>query len=461
MKIISGKQYEKMQSELTENKTAIQELVGQKNQMMLSVNRLIDYYEKEYTGNKYNKYDDAVEAIDEKYRGIAQWGTVLTGNIIDLRAAFVIMNGLKIRKKSNLPEDKSNNVDETLEWIENFLDYNEINGIMIYQLASEAEIEGKIALWIRTEKESDYPTIRFISYTNKKYDIQTSKNDYLDYEKITWKDKSGKNNQLSSEYFVYNKFGGRITDPNEACPVVMRCLTQIDDVDKAMTDWRMINNLFAAPIAHIDTETPAQATAIKDQLLGKSQQAGEINWKLRKLLITSGTKYSLVSPSMGGVDSLEKEITAKVKLISGTAAIPIHYLGLLDLLKNRATGENTREMIIAGTKKPREIWKSTWREVINKSIAAVNAGKQKYSDNRKLNPDCYEIEIPAYTNEQWDHIEKVLMPLYLANGISARHLLSQIPDVDVESEIAEIEENADAKMPETGIPNNQDDLTNE
>jgi len=415
-----------------------------KHDMILTVNQLQERYEdKNYTGNRYQDYDTAVKELDSKYRAKSQWGCTLTGNIIDLRAAFIIMQGLKIAKIEG-----EQDAEETVKWIEGFLRYNEIDGIMIYQLASEAELEGKIALWINM-KEGDYPSVRFISYVNKKYKIETAPNDYLDYKQIKWKkDNESKWTKVQAPDFVYNKFGGRMYDANDAVPKTIKCLTQIEDVDRAMTDWRLINNLFAAPTLHADCEDEQQAKQLREALYGTDATGSSTNWKIKKLLITTKTNINLLSPEMGGVDSLKEEILAKIKIISGTTAIPIHYLGLLDMLKNRATGINVQEMVIAGTEREREIWKSTWREVIRKAIAKAN--QQEYRQKRpskQLNPNAFRVEIPTYTQEQWANLEKVLLPLYLANGISLRYLLSQIPNVDVEAEIKEKEEKENEMFP--------------
>ncbi len=447
MKILTSKKYNKIQEKLGKNEAAIQELVGMKNDLILSVNQLHQNYEdKNYTGNRYKTYDEAVKEIDLKYKAEADWGCTLTGNIIDLRAAFIIMQGLKITKVQD-----EQNADKTVEWIENFLNYNEIDGIMIYQLATEAEIEGKVALWVKLKNGEEYPVVRFISWIDKKYKIETT-DDYLEYKKIYWETKSGGAKSLKAEEFVYNKFGGRIAEPNNAAPKIMKCLTQIEDVDRAMTDWRLINNLFSAPMLHVDCEDAEAAKDVKDQLYGTGRDGSSVNWKIKKLLITHKATADLIAPALGGIDSLKEEMISKVKLISGTTVIPIHYLGLLDLLKNRATGENTREVINAGTMKEREIWRSTWREVIKKAIIQANKhpSRVKKSDNYKLNPDAFRVDIPAFTDEQWTHLEKVLMPLYLANGISHRYLLSQIPNIDVESELKEKEEKDEAMFPSFG-----------
>ena len=45
---------------------------------------------------------------------------------------------------------------------------------------------------------------------------------------------------------------------------------------------------------------------------------------------------------------------------------------LLDLLKNRATGDNTRELVIAGTEKERVIWKGTFKEMLDNETPPVD-----------------------------------------------------------------------------------------
>ena len=62
----------------------------------------------------------------------------------------------------------------------------------------------------------------------------------------------------------------------------------------------------------------------------------------------------------------------------------------------------------------------------------------KYNDESKkskLDPSKIDVEIPVYTQEQWDHIEKVLVPMYLGGALSIEFLLSQVPGVKVEEEL--------------------------
>lgn len=389
-----------------------------------------------YKGNAYTSYGTAVVAIENKYSAKADWGVVLTGNIIDLRAAFIIGNGLKI-----IPTGKKADAEAELKWASDFMAYNKLDRELAQELAKEAEIEGKIAIKLAVEDAKGWRnyekmvSMRFISWADVKYLIKSAPDDYMNYEELFWKASTktvaGESvsidaGELEAPQFVYNKFGGRLYDPNDAQPKIMKCLTQIDDIDKALRDWREINNLFAAPVPDIECEDEESATAVK-------LRVKDFNFKIKKMLIHAKSKFGFKGPDMVGVDSLEKEIIMKIKIVSGTTGIPVHFLGMLDLLKNRATGENTREMVVAGTSKERIIWVGTYAEVIEKGMMLMNEESKKKSG--VLDPEKIAVDIPIYTAEQWEHIEKVFLPMNLGGKLSLEYLLSQIPDLDVDEEM--------------------------
>ena len=68
-----------------------------------------------YKGNEYRTYRKAISAINSKYNGTAKWGVLQTGNIIDLRAAFIISRGIKVSAR-----DKDVNADNELAWATGF-----------------------------------------------------------------------------------------------------------------------------------------------------------------------------------------------------------------------------------------------------------------------------------------------------------------------------------------------------
>ena len=400
---------------------------------------IADLTKKKYVGNEYRTYSTAVKAIESKYVGTAEWGTILTGSIIDLRASFTMGQGVKIVAAENTTEAEAQ---AEIEFANDLFEYNKLDKEMPVELAKEAEIEGKIALKMALEKaegfkagkykEAGMISVRFISWLDTNYTVATPKGDYMNYTSLSWQPKSASNKEvLEPKEFVYNKFGGRISKPNQAQPKVMKCLTQIDDVSKALRDWREINHIFAMPIFDIECE---DSTSVNDA----SQAMDDYRMNIKKAFIHAKSKLKVLGPDMTGIDSLSKEIIDKIKIISGTTGIPVHFLGLLDLLKNRATGENTRELVNAGTEKERVIWIGTFKELIEKSFAMYNAETQL----TKLDASKINVEISVITQEQWDHIEKVLLPLYLASALSLEYLLSQVPNVDASKELQRLDKTA-------------------
>lgn len=397
--------------------------------MILTINDL-QAQDVQYAGNAYRNYATAVQAINDKYNATAKWGVVLTGNIIDLRAAFIIGNGVKVMKSEGLEGEEGN---DELEWAEDFLEFNRITHGMDQEFAKEAEIEGKIAFLLNVDeakefKQEKYPKfieMRYLSWLTDKYKIEAAPDDYLDYQKLIRQPK-GKPITVNQPDFIYNKFGGRVADPNQAQPKIMKCLTQIDDVDYALRDWREINHIFAAPIPVFNAQNEEGA---KDA----QQQLRDFNMKIKKALILLNVEAMMLGPDIKGIESIQEEIVMKIKIISGITGLPVHFLGLLDLLKTRATGDNTRELIMAATNKERKIWEATYQEAITKAMDIWN--NQTNRNKARLNPDFVEVVIPFFTEAQWLHIEKVLLPMFLAGGLSKESLLAQVPDIKVAEEI--------------------------
>jgi len=392
-----------------------------------------------YKGNEYTSYATAVRAIAEKYNGTANWGVLQTGNIIDLRAAFILNEGIKIVKKKD-------DADVELEWAKKFLEYNDLDKEVAQEFAKEAEIEGKIALKLAVEKmkskdeqgneKDDYLiSARYVSWTDKEYVIKTDPQDYLKYIEMTWQPKdTDKPETLKAPYFVYKKFGGRINKPNEAAPKVMKCLTQIDNLSKALRDWREINRVFSSPILGVECIDKEAVRLTKLALADK-------NWKIKKIFVSSSRLY-YAQFDIKGVESLENEIMTLAKMISGTTGIPIQALGLPEFMSNKATAENLMEFVIASTNKERLTWIGAYEELIRKSMMVYNEKMNaQMSKGRQLNPEKIGVEIPVITKDQWDHLEKIYLPAAIAGKITNEAFQEKIPGFDMEAEKKRREEN--------------------
>ena len=411
----------------------VQELLGDKL-LTLQADR------DSYVGNDYRNYEGAVRAIEEKYLGKAEWGCLQTAAIIKLRAGFILGDGVKIIHKTNTRSE----AEKELKWAEDFFSWNDLDAENAPQFAREAEIDGKIAIKLIYEEKKwrDWPgmvSARFIPWASKKYTITADPDDYAHYKELTWKATgtmpAGK---LPEEQFIYKKFGGRINKPNDAQPQIMHCLTQVDRLDHALRDLRQVNHFHASPTPHIHVESIEDAKAMLKNLQG-------INWKIGKLLIHTG-EFGITGAPIGGNQNLENEILMIMKIISGITGIPIHYLGPLDLLKNRATGDNTRELIIASTAYERKTWIGAYEELITKAMEMFNAKAYAQKSGPKLDPEKIGVNINIDTQEAWDHIEKVLIPAATAGIISNEHVAEQIPGVDAEKEAERAKERDDSDL---------------
>lgn len=404
-----------------------------------------------YKSNQYPTYQSAVTEINRKYIGTADWGVLQTGSIIDLRAAFIIGDGVIITDKE--PGDEPS---AELEWTEEFFRYNDLDREVVQEFAKEAEIEGKIALKLAVEedKEEDAEevdekdkkwkvSVRFISWLDKKYEVIPNPLDYLDYQKLKWKQTgTHKGETLDAKEFVYKKFGGRIMNPNEAAPKIMKCLPQIESFDRALWDWRQINHIFAGPVLYAKCEDKAEVDLMLNAFNDK-------NFKLKKIL--AGTAdMEFIKLDVGGTDSLEKEISGLAKVISGNTGVPVHWLGFVDLMSNRATADDLINMINGATTKERQIWIGAYEEVIKKAMVMWNnAAEPGMSKEKQLDPDKIKVDIPIITKMHYDQLEKIFLPAAVAGLISDKTFLTMIPGLDVKAELKEKEEKEKSELEQT------------
>lgn len=374
-----------------------------------------------YKGNLYQTYGDAVKALADKYEGTADWGVVQTGNILDVRSAFISAGGLKVFPRDRKKEEAA----AEMEFVNRFLETNSLDHEMVQQFAKEGELEGQFLGELFWDEKAGMVMLRFRSWADTHYTIETDKRDYTKYLKAKWTDStSGKEEALEAQSFAYAKLAGRIHKSDNPYPKCAKCLTQIEHLDKAIRDWREIDRLFAAPIPDIEFSTAAEAQK-------GAEAVAKINWKTKKLISHTGT-FSFKAPDMQGTDSLDREITMLAKMISGTTGVPVHFLGLPDLMSNRATAENLMELVSASTTRERAIWKGFYQAVVKKAIEIWNDKSQK----TPLDPTKVRVDIPYITAETWAKIQNVYLPLYQANAISLEALLAQLPEIDIDEELA-------------------------
>ena len=397
-----------------------------------------------YDGNLYKEYGAQVVAIDMKYKAEADWGNQQVGSIIDVRSSFIVGDGLTFKTKGD-----TETALKEMDFARELFKWNNLEFEGLQDLAKEGEIEGKVLLrlFVVDLKEplkgengtvfNKMIAVRFVPWQQYKYKITTDPKDYQYYTGVMGKEPvTNADFALTEEQFVYLKFGGRIAEPNHATPKIAKCLTQIEYLDKALRDWREINNLFAAPTPTMECVTPQDAQVMTDKFTKQ-------NWKAGKFLVHVG-QFKYASAPMEGIQSLREEITANAKLISGTTGVPVHFLGFPELMSNRATADNLFELITTSTQKERQGWKGLLNELLNKAIDMHNAQVQTPG----LQKDLILLDIPFISKQQYDRFVAVYLAAYNVNLITKRTALTFLPGVDADDEMKQFEIEAQDKLDE-------------
>jgi len=395
--------------------TLVKEMRAQMAEMQHSISILLGDNVTQSTtrGNQYTDYKTAINEISKKYEGTATWGIQQIRNIIDVRAAFTVGQGIKLVQK-----DGSQTESREFKLLKEFVQFNNLDEEGPIDLAKESEIEGRCLVKLFANIEKKQIEYRFISYSVNSYKIETDPEDYKKYTKASYRNTvAQKDVSLDSEDFIYKKFAGRIEKVNDIMPKVAMVLRQCEDLDKALADWREMNKLFAAPTPYFECLTEEAAKKMQDALR-------LLNWKIGKAF--AGTaKFSLVGITDSGKDSLEKEIITNAKMISGAVGVPVHFLGFPDLMSNRSTSTDLFEFIMASTAKERSVWAGFYEEMFDKAIKKANVD---FKFN--LEPGKVKVEILQVSDAKIQELASVWLPLYTGNVIDLDYMLSKIPDID-------------------------------
>jgi len=373
------------------------------------------------SGNNYPAYDEAIKELSRKYEGIAEWGCDQARTIVDVRAAFTIGNGIQVVEidpvtgKAML--ESSGKAQKEQDFIQQFIQHNNLDEEAVQEYAKEAELEGRILFRLIPNADGENIDLRFLSYNTNHYKVISDPKDYQKYDRVEYK-LLGADVVLNSGEFIYKKFAGRVDKVNDIMPKTATILRKLEDLDKAMKDLRSINNLFTSPTPHFNCEDSNTANSLYKLLK-------DMNWKIGKFLVTSKSTFTMVGADAAGAASLIQEITNIVKIISGVVGIPVHFLGLPDLMSNRSTSTDMFEMIIACTNRERKTWIGMYEEVFNEALKLSNL-----AFNTTFKEDVVSCDIPQITAEKIRALSEVWLPLFQANVVDLDYMLSMIPNAD-------------------------------
>ncbi len=391
-----------------------------------------------YTGNPYPTYISKVKALTRMYEGLKKWGNDTAKNVVDIRAAFIVGNGVKVIKD----EKFTGSAGREIKFIQAFMDFNRLDEDSPQEWGRTAEIEGKFLVTLETAKSEIHgDTIKAIRkpWHAFPYTVFTPDYDFDQYVFAKYQGSSEKTSfNLTEERFVYRRFAGTPQKPNETPSKVAMVLRNIQDLDKSYWDWRKINHLYASPTPTFTFEE----TETAEKFLKSVQYK---NWRIGKGIVIAKGTFDLICYKGEGYTTLKDEAKYHARKISGATGVPVHFFGYPDLLSNRDIADNTIEGIILSTTDERETWISFYEELFQKAIIMFN---KTFSND--LDPKAITAVMPATSSSKMKEVEEVWLPAFEKNAISLETFLSKLPDMDVSQEVERIRNAPVSKSSDSG-----------
>ena len=453
MKFLSGKKYSQLSAAVQEVSTQKKQLDEFRTQVAELSDNILYWTEKatKYVGNKYATYAEQVAAANAMYNGTADWGCNQLSAVVEARCSFIMPAGFKVIPSG---QDKA---EAEMAFAKNFIHFNSLDKENIFHFVIEGELDGKVLFNLFYDDKMPFvpdgenkpavgmSSVRYISQASNPYSVLTDPTDYMAIKSAIYKPggDDSKAKTILEPNLIYRKFGGRLDSINETSSKVLKVLTQIENLDRALRDWREINHLYATPVPENETTTVEEAQANAEAMNKK-------NFKPGKMFFHTG-RFGFAQPSMTGVDALYKEIVMLAEMIAFNTGVPVHYW-FPELATNRATAEDISwGLINSATSRERNIWAGLLEEMIDKAIVVYNNGAKR----TPLRQGVLRVKIPVITREDWERFTAVWLPLFNAKGITMRTLLSKLPDdLDIEAEVEAVQQEKDAafeRMKENGL----------
>lgn len=363
------------------------------------------------TINAFTSYESQVSETYRKYNGLSDFGCQQTRAVIDLRTAFISGEGLSVSAENK----------KTRDWIEKFLNYNKLHGINLTNGIKGTEIAGQTLFLYKPIYENDELNIKIIRLPySYKQQYKPVHGKLFNREKVL--DIMMKTNigweSLNYKYFVYVRTGGDDTNNEGPVTKVGVVLTDIENYDRAIKDLRRLNHILARITPVWETSSDTETAALKNNL-------NDERWKIGQAFIGKA-KFRYETPGTSAHENLISELTSTIKSISAVTGVPVHWLGYVDLMSNRATAKSLYENIKAATSSERIIWEEAYYYLI------LNA-MQLYIDNggTDINYDKnFQVRLPLISLENFLEIIRALNIAYGDKAISIDDYMNFIPGID-------------------------------
>jgi hypothetical protein len=351
----------------------------------------------------YLTYADQVNAAYRKYLGQDKFGCAYTKAVVDFRTSYIAGNGAVVQAEDPKSDEQ--------KFVDGLISRSKLDGGFLTDIIRYSELEGK-ALLILKRIENDV-VIRHVPWLSTTYKIETDANDY---EQITGV-KIQQKEVITPDKFTYVKLGGVRHEPNLATNKLHLILGDLENIDRALNDWGLYNNLYGLGYPYWETQTWDDAVDLATQITAQ-------DWRPGKSLAAPAKNY-YVEPTGNGRESILDEIKTRVKKASGLSGIPPHFFGFTDLLSNRSTAESMLEQISTGTTDERNTFQEKIWEIIEKAMVYHNA-----INNTKLDPSKITVQLPVSTQEQIRLLNEVYVPMSQLGFVSKNTVQNMVPGVD-------------------------------
>lgn len=364
------------------------------------------------TENVYTTYSAQTIALYKKYNGRDTLGNWQTRAVIDTRTAFIAGEGISVICKD----------ENTSKFVDSFMDFNRLYGSRFINYVKQGEMEGRELIYIRPDKKNEQVKVyRHLSNYcgGQEYEIKyADKNDPDSIIDILIKTKDGQKESLKEEY-IYIVTGGDGANRYEPTTRAGLVLHEIESFDRAKNAMRKNNHLFGKITPVFNSENPQDVAQFRAMAKSKS-------WKIGDVVAAMKGNFRLEVPSVGAMENLKAEQVACSKAIAATTGIPVHWLGHVDLMSNRATAETLYETINNATILERSIWQEKIYDLIIKAqILAIDNGFLKGTVNRD-----FEVKIPLISFSKLLDTVRALSLAYSDDAISIKTYRNMLPGVN-------------------------------
>lgn len=392
------------------------------------------------TINRYKSYASQVTETYRKYNNKSDFGCQQIRAVADIRTAFTAGEGVSIACKDP----------RTSAFIERLIDNNKLSGSRFMKSVLGTELSGQSVLFLEGLGKDGYPKIQRLSYDplTPFRPVYRDENNPQSIYKIMKKDKElNEYIDFKNNYFVYVKTGGDDSCDSDATTKLGIILTDAENYDRTTKDMRRTNHILARITPTFKTQSKTETIELLDQLGGKGNTK---KWKIGDSYVGTAD-FNYKTPGTGTHENLTREAALAVKTIASVTGVPVHWIGWVDLMSNRATAESLYDTLGNAT----SIERITWQEAIYDLIILsqeyyIDAGG---TDISRVNRD-FDVRIPVIDFSRFLQTVQALSLAFNDRVISKSDYQNNIPGInplDTNKALEEEEQNDFNRM-RTSVP---------